>query len=895
MSYCTKNRMNLLNLKKPWIVVFTVTFAAMLITGCSVKKNTWSRRAYHNVTSHYNVYWNGKESLKTGVTELRKIVVDDYSKVLLVNNLGKKSDAQKQNSHNDRAIQKASITVQRHSMVFGGKEKVKWIKDSYLLMAKAHFYKQDYTSARRTFDFVNKQYSDSDISFTSQMWLAMTYVQLKQSEKAEPIFQSLLAKSKEIEMPAEVRRNLPFAYADYLMKAEKYDKAISYLKQGLLDNNDRFLKTRAMFALAQIYKKQNDLPRALELYKQVIKRNPPYELAFEARINLATAYDASMGDSKQIVKVLNKMLRDEKNKDFKDKIYYALAEIAIKDDDEPLAIDFLKKSVAATVNDKNQQTTSALKLAAILFDNNEYVISQAYYDTAVRALPKDYPGYDSIKNKAEVLSDLVINLTTVQLQDSLLRLANLDSVERNKIIGKLVADFVENERKQAEAEANDLRNNNMPMRDAGSSATTGSMPSAEWYFYNPNTLSFGFTEFAKKWGRRKLEDNWRISDKQSISASESEGFLANEEEKNINGDSVSIALTPRDPAYYLQDIPLTDEQQENSLNSIMEALNNLGYIYKEQLKDYPRSKEAYLTLNERFPENNYRLQSMYALYKMYGEENDTEKADYYKSMIIDIYPDSDYAMVLIDPEFFVKKAALQNESTAFYEQTLDAYNAEEFYRVMLNADRARKLYANDTMLMPRFEFLRAIAAGRLQTIDSLALGLSNITKKYPNSPVASKSLDILRNVNKEYDLNMDLPEPAGETAVEKEEEFPFIFEPETAHLVMIVTSGKSVRTDPLKVRISDFNDRSYSLNNLTIKSLVLDNDRSLVTIGNFDNLEMADDYYNAILSSDYVFGSINRNDVEVYPISLTNYPVFYRNKDSKQYLRFWEKNSQKTE
>lgn len=867
----------------------------MMITACSVKKNTRTRRAYHNVTSHYNVYWNGNESLKTGVTELRKIVVDDYSKVLLVNNLGRKSDAQKQNTHNDRAIQKASITVQRHSMFFGGKERVKWIKDSYLLMAKAHFYKQDYTSARRTFDFVNKQYSDSEISFTAQMWLAMTYVQLKQVEKAEPIFQLLLAKSKEMDMPAEVRRNLPFAYADFLIKTEKYDKAISYLKQGLLDNNDRFLKTRAMFVLAQIYKKQNDLPRALELYKQVIKRNPPYEMAFEARINLATAYDASLGDSKQIVKVLNKMLRDEKNKDYKDKIYFALAEIALKDGDEPLAIDFLKKSVASTVQDKNQQTTSALKLAAILFENNEYVVSQAYYDTAVRALPKDYPGYDSIKNKSEVLSGLVINLTTVQLQDSLLRLANLDSTERNKIIGKMVAGYIESERKQAEEAANDLRNNNLPMNDAGNTRQPGSMPSTDWYFYNPNTLGFGFTEFAKKWGRRKLEDNWRVSDKQSISASENEGFLANTKNETTGTDSASVALTPRDPAYYLQDIPLTDEKQQASLESIMESLNNLGYIYKEQLGDYPRSKEAYLSLNERFPENKYRLQAMYALYKIYTEENNPEKAGLYKSEIIGNYPDSDYAMVLIDPEYFIKKAAQQNESTEFYGQTLEAYHAEEFYRVMLNADRARKLYANDTMLMPRFEFLRAIAAGRLQTIDSLATGLDNLTKKFPKSPVTAKALDILRNVNKEYDLKMDIPEPVGDISKPKEEEFPFTFETESAHLVMIITSGKSVRTDPLKVRISDFNERSYSLNKLTIKSLVLDNDRSLITIGNFDNLESADDYYNAILSSDYVFGSINRNDVKVYPISLTNYPVFYRNKDTEQYNRFLEMNRQKTE
>ena len=37
-----------------------------------------------------------------------------------------------------------------------------------------------------------------------------------------------------------------------------------------------------------------------------------------------------------------------------------------------------------------------------------------------------------------------------------------------------------------------------------------------WYFDNPNTLSFGFSEFNRKWGKRKLEDDWRRSDKKSL-------------------------------------------------------------------------------------------------------------------------------------------------------------------------------------------------------------------------------------------------------------------------------------------------------------------------------------------------------------------------------------------
>ena len=40
------------------------------------------RRAYHNLTSHYNVFWNGEYSLYEGDRQLKSNAKDDYSKVL---------------------------------------------------------------------------------------------------------------------------------------------------------------------------------------------------------------------------------------------------------------------------------------------------------------------------------------------------------------------------------------------------------------------------------------------------------------------------------------------------------------------------------------------------------------------------------------------------------------------------------------------------------------------------------------------------------------------------------------------------------------------------------------------------------------------------------------------
>ncbi len=860
---------------------------AFQTVSCSTKKNTWTRRTYHNLTSHYNVYWNGNESMKTGLTDLRKTATDDYSKVLRVFNYGTKADASKINAPMERAIEKGAIGIQKHSMVFGGKEKVNWIDDSYLMMGKAHFYKKDFISAKRTFDFIATQFNYNPITYTAQMWLAATFQEMEQFEKAAPLFEALEAKRTMGQTPDEVNKNLLLFIADYNIVRGNYDKALSYLNESMPLVKSKHLKTRVMFITAQIHQIRGENMKAIALYRQVIKRNPGFDMDFEARINMARVFDGSQGDSKAIVKLLQKMLKDIKYEDYYDKVYYALAEIALRENNEPLEMKHLAKSVSSSTKNKQQKSTSALKLASIYFSKNEYVLSQAYYDTAVGSLPREYPGYDSIRLRASILSELVEDLTTIKRQDSLLKLANMDSTARMAVIDGIIKSLEEADRKreaeEREAERNVLMSNQFVDR------TSNVSQSAEWYFYNPNTLSFGYTEFLRKWGRRKLEDNWRISDKQSISFESIESVALDGNAPGGGSSDSTAKFTDRDKGYYLRDIPLTDEAKTESLKQIEDAFNNLGYSYKEKLQDFPRSIDAYTQLNTRFPQSEYSLQSWYAQYKMHSQLGNTSEAEHFKQLILSNYPNTDYARVIEDPDYFVRKAAVADASLAFYEQTFDAYKNEEFFRVMLNTNKARNLYPEDVDLLPRFDFLRAIAKGRLETVDSMAVALEAIVKTYPTHPVASPAAAILRNMNKEFNMNIEVPDLPGDTASAEAESSVYVFAENEAHMVMIVAKSESVRIDPLKVRLSDFNNKDFKSAQLIIKSLLLDNDRSLVTIGNFSSSTAALDYANALQLSDYVFGGITRQDISVNPISMVNYPVFYRLKDEAEYEKFRKK------
>lgn len=848
----------------------------VVITSCSTKKNTFTRRVYHNLTSHYNAYWNGRESFRQGVMELDNKLHDNYNKILAVYKYGTKTEAQSVNPAMDKAIEKASMVIQQHSMVFGGKEYVRWIDDCYLLIGKSYFYKHEYISARRTFNFITTEYPDNDIKYKALLWLAKTYTQMEEYEKSEPILKSLQEEAGSEEIPFKVERELPLVLANAYILQEKYEDAIDPLIRGIELNNNRDLVTRLKFILAQIYQANNNLAEATKLYLNVIKRNPSYEMAFQAKINLAKSYDAESGDRDKIIKTLTKMLKDIKNEEYKDQIYYALAEIAIKDQQDSLAQNYLRLSVATSTTNNFQKTISSLKLADIYFAETKYKEAGAYYDTAMQAIPQDFPDIDELKERAEILSSLVDNLVIIQTEDSLQRLAEMPESERLRIIDGIIEKLVEEEKKKAEEELL-KRQNRMYDQDAGFNefASEGG-----WYFYNNSAKSQGYTEFIQKWGERKLEDLWRLSNKQTIS-------FGNEEEEMMASDTLmgdSLITKVEDPMkrkYYLQNIPLTEEDIIASDNMIKEAYFNLGKLYKEGLEDYPKSKEAFLTLISRFPENKYILETYYNLYKLYESDGDTENMELYKTLILSSFPDSDFARVIENPNYFEELAAQQNEAEKIYSKTYKAFKEGQYFLVVNYAENAIEKY-QDTALLPKFEYLRALSLGKVEVVDTLLAALTHIIRTYPKSEVTPLARNIMSKYKGEGEDIEEIEEPKGKADV------PFVYKPRESHFFVVVANRDSVNVSALKVRLSDFDRKYFSLRKLNINSFLYDNKQQLVTVNAFENDEDAMNYYRTIEQNEYVFANLNPKSYFFFIISNTNYPILIKEKNLSTYLKYFE-------
>ncbi|HPX34030.1 MAG TPA: tetratricopeptide repeat protein [Bacteroidales bacterium] len=867
----------------------------LLVISCSTKKNSFTSRTYNNLVSHYNTYWNGRESFNEGVRNLERDAKDNYTTILPVFKFGNEQEAQAVAFNMDRAIEKSSKVILRHSMYFQRKEYVRRVKDSYMLIGKSYLYKREYPNARRTFEWISGFYKDEAVKYDADLWLAMTYNQTGEFEKSSMVLDKLNKDIRTGIAPAKTDRLFQMIYADYYILQNDYQPSIKYLKRAIELNSRKKDKNRLRFILAQVHQEIGDMKEAARLYQLLIRKNPPFEMSVNAKINLAKTYDTKRSNRNMIVKTLEKLLKDHKNSEYRDQIYYALADMYAKDNQTEKVIEYLALSVATSVSNDYQQTLSSLKLADIYFEQPDYIFAQAYYDTAMQVMPNNFPNYKSIKEKTEVLTELITNLRNISIQDSLQNMAKMPEAERNKIIDEKIRKIVEEEKRLAEEQREAQRTVSM-LEQTNRMENRNLQQSGGWYFYNPSAMSFGYTEFINKWGRRKLEDLWRLSNKQA--SIEFDELAEGEEGENgaENDSTLKLESDPKKREFYLQNLPLTEEAMEASQKIIENALFEAGYIYKDGLQDNEHSIQAFEELIEKFPEHENRLMVFYQLYKNWEEADDRNKADYYKNLIIRDFPETDYAKILLDPNYnLVVQARLDAASNLYYD-TYSAYMNNQFYLVINNSNLAQEQY-QDSELIAKFEFLKGLSFGKLQDVDTMRTTLEDLIANYPESSIKPLAQDILSRISQdetgqlvlhETSVNVEENEITGENP---EEEFTSIYSANNSsvHFYGMIVDASQTNINALKVRLSDFNANNFRLSQLKINSIVFDNDLQLVTVGNFENAEKAMVYYNSVLNNDYITSPLEGTDTSFFVITTDNYPLFYREKEIQGYMKFFER------
>lgn len=883
--------MKLYNNKKSFFVsslIVIFAFSCLFFTGCSTKKNTATSRAWHNTTAHYNVYWNGEYSLKEELKEYNKKVLDNYTTVLPVYNVGTLQESSQFNNTSDRAIEKGSITIQRHSMIFGGDEKCKWIDDAYLLIGKGYFYKQEYASAKRTFEFIQLNYPDKDIKFEAKLWLVHT---LDKQKKFDNAFNELEFARIQVEKGEITKRKLLYLYntitANHFILSKNYEEALPYLKNSIMVSGNDKQRNRLRFIIGQIYQEQGKLNEASEWYAILLKKNTTYELAFNTKINMAKCY--SIG-GKDIIPQLEKMLKDKKNENYLDQIHYAIAEIETRKGNIQKAKEELALSVATSTTNNYQKAQSSLILAEYYFEDQLYELSQAYYDTALQVLPKDYPNYEKTHKKGEILTNLVENLIVVRAQDSLQMVAKMNDGARTAFINKLIKDYIDEERRQQEEQSR------MALLGTGTPRLNQNT-SGSWYFYNSQTLAQGRQEFMQKFGNRKLEDLWIVSNKQMINwddFNQEDGGESNNGENGNASDSAQLAQNdPKKQEYYLKNLPLTPELINSSDSMIAIALYNIASIYREDLNDNPKAISTFQTLLERFPDttvNKNLMVAYYFLIKTCADIGDETNKKKYENEVIQRFPESDLAKLIIDPQYQVEIEKKTNAVENLYLETYQAFLKNQYYTVIINTEKAEQEYTNHE-LTPKFEFLKALVSGRTESQDSLESQLNRLIAKHPTSEITPLAEDMLRTLSgmdlEDYKLKNDSTVAAAATASAAS---IYTTSNISGNQFIVIALKNSRDVNAIKIRFSDFNKEHYKFDNLVLNNIVWYDDYQIITVGLFKNRTNSIKYYYHIIDDPYLMGLIKKNDYFIYILSADNYPKFYQAKDPINYKTFFEVN-----
>lgn len=861
-----------------------LVFVLLLLSSCSTKKNTFTRRAYHNLTAHYNGWWNGNESLKDGIERLDKSITDDFTKTLSVFNYGNETHISAILPDMDRAIEKGSITALRHSMWFKNREHCNWIDDSYMLIGKANFLKQEYTNARQSFNFVISRFYYNEIKYDAQLWLAKTFIESGNFQKSSTLLDELSLLFDD-EQTSFIRKNLDLVYADLYLKSKQLEKAKPHLERTLELPINRKTIARVSYILAQLHQKEDQPGKASTYYQKVIKLNTNYRMAFNAKINLAFLYTHNSDDGENLRKSLIKMLKDSKNKNYLDQIYYALADIDLKDNDSLSAIRSLRNAVKSSTENQTQKAQASLKVAELLFEKGRFSLATNYYDTALQHLPTTYDNYNQVSKEASIFNNLSKQLSIVQQQDSLLHLGQLPDSKLNAIADSLIAivrDKEDQKRDEEFAKQQSIALGNQINRSPNMGMPIGG---GQWYFYNPQARSMGFSEFIAKWGNRALVDNWRLSNKRAVNINDF-GLDEDEEFDENTNDSFSGGsdTDPRSRNYYLKNIPRTVEQIADVNKKIADALYQAGFIYKEDLKLNEKALLVFEDFTQRIDNHSQQLQVYFQLYQLYDANTQADQKNKYKTLIIRNYSDTDYAILVQDPNYYYEMEKKQNYFIDQYKRTYQAFEKGQYLLSLHHANQALSK-PDKHPLKANFLYIKALSMAQTSVVDSLYSNLENLIKLYPNEEITPLAENILSRRGKAFETIASKTDVSINELLNEALTF-YSNNPDDKQFVLIILDAEKINVNAVQVRIQDYNKKQTR--NLSLTSYPFIDQKFIISIGEFENQVDAMKYYDAFVSDSYVFPAILRNDSKTFVISAANYPLFFNDKNIEKYDSFFK-------
>ena len=747
-----------------------------MFVSCSTNKNTALTRQVQAFKARYNTYFNGNEAFKEGRLLQEEGNKDNFTELIPLYATGNKATVKIGTANFNTAVEKCQKTIKTHSITKRpewNKSRAKTERDkiwltqkeynpflwrAWFLMGEAQFRKGEYMEAASTFAYIQRLYfSKPDLVAKARLLEARCYAEMEWLYDAE----DLIARAQRDSFPADLEPLKAYVLADMQLRQNQYPEAILNIEKALKIERRSLQKTRMYLLLGQLYHKIGHAPEAYRYFKKVIRRNPPYELEFNARIKMTEVM--SKGKSKQMIRKLNAMAKNPKNKEYLDQVYYAIGNIHLANGDTTRAIWAYKDGVEKSTRNGLEKGVVMLHLGRLYWEKEKFVDAQRCYSQVLGLMDKEHENYKEVDERGKILDELLPFSSAVELQDSLQMMARLDSVARMEKIEKMIEELKKKEKeeeKKAMEAASGNRQTNVAAQRAGVQQVAGRSNNNQttvWYFYNPTSVAAGKSEFEKKWGKRELADDWRRNNKtvlsdfneeeisdslkavqDSIAAVEDSIYEASKNLSKAEKDSIKAeeyANDPHRPEYYLKDIPLTAEQMEASNAALVEGLYGSAVIYKDRMENFPLAERTFLRILTDFPDSQQTDEVYYNMFQLYSRIERVDDAEVYRQKLISEYPENEHGKQIADPDFEYKGRYGKQIEDSIYSLTYDAFNAGDYQTVIRHSQEMGKEYPEGAN-RARFMFLEAMSKLELGEREYFMEDLKALLEKYPQSSVS---------------------------------------------------------------------------------------------------------------------------------------------------------------
>ncbi len=845
--------------------------AAAILASCSVKKNTAASRQWQAFTTRYNTYFNGSEHYKEQLKRMEESYADDYTQLLLPHPAEARSADNLPKPQGDftRTIEKMQKAIQLHSIKrrpqrrsrsaedreFRKREEFNpFIHNAWLLMGRSQYMNGDFGGAATTFGYIAKHFPWlPEVVTEAKIWQARSHAAQGWLYEAEDLLRRIPYDKLENK---ELKADYALAQASLLTRRGEYEKAIPFIRDAA-EAAGGTQSRRLWFLLGQVAQKAGQRQEAYEAYRKAGSGiTTPYRAKLNARIQQSEVYPG--GDFRKEIKALEGMGRYARNEEYLDQIYYAIGNIWLSQADTVPALENYRKAVALSTRDGIEKAVAQIALANLCFELGKYVEAQPAYSEGLAKVGETWPDYARLQRRSEVLNELAEYAATVELQDSLLELVALPPQEQMRVAERLAREARKAAREEQGSQQPPIAQTELPEGNAAAPAAYSLASNDDsWYFYNRELKEAGKKAFQQRWGKRRLEDDWRRSNKTTLSTdyTEDDAEIPDESGENKNDEKRNAEqkeMTPTSPDYYLAQIPNTPEQKEKSLEQVDNGLFNMGLILKDRLDDPRAARRSLKELITRFPDSPNRLEALHNLYLIAALLGEEEELAAMAAQIVESYPDSPLAAELADGNHIQRLRQMQAEEAGRYEAAYEAYLADENEKLHTIVEKMESDYPTSA-LMPRFVLLDALSAATQGDEEHFRERLNQLLSRWPEAEMSEMAAGMMANLNKGLKLQQVDSNPRGllwtqrlakeDTSADSTAAQPakFSVDEEGPQYLVLVYPLDEVNANALLFEVAKFNFSTFTVKEFDLEPMNFGN-VGLLIIKDFNGKSQLDAY-----------------------------------------------------